>query len=136
MSNLVRRSLLVFVVSSVYALGIIIWTLPHWWYRIGTAEPGVAVYKSWSGDVLFVVTHDSLQEQYLFYPTTKEIGVAPGGGLYFTPVVVFSNEARVPIVWSSDKIKVETVTNIVVDDYRVEFTCLHGARVRAARNRF
>jgi hypothetical protein len=64
----------VVIVSAVYAFGLIIWTLPHWWLRIGTAEPRVAVYKSWSGDVLFVVRYDSMQEQYIFTrpPTRSE----------------------------------------------------------------
>ena len=136
MSNLRRRLLIVVGVSAVCAVGLIIWTLPHWWVRIGTAEPGVATYKSWSGDVLFVVRQDSLREQYIFYPATKEIGIPSGNQLHVTPVIVFTNEAPVPVVFSSDKIKVETDMNIVVDDKRIAFTTFRGVRIIAQRNGF
>lgn len=136
MSNLKRRFLLVIVVSAVYAVGLIIWTLPHWWYRIGTAEPGVAIYKSWSGDILFVVRYDSLQDQYIFYPSTKQIGIPSGNQLHVSPVLVFTNEAPVPVVLSSDRIKVETDMNIVIDDKQIEFTTLNGVRISAQRNGF
>jgi len=136
MSNLRRKLFLVVVVSSVYAVGLVIWTLPQWWIRIGTAEPGVAMYKSWSGDVLFVVYYDSIQDQYIFYPSTKEIGIPSGSQLHISPVLVLSNEAPVPVVFSSNKIKVESDMNIIADDKRIEFTTFNGTRIKAERNWF
>ena len=136
MSNLRIRLLLVVVVAAIFAVGLIIWTLPHWWIRIGTAEPGVAMYKSWSGDVLFVVYYDSVQDQYIFYPSTKEIGIPSASQLHGSPALVLSNEAPVPVVFSSNKIKVETDMNIVVDDRRIEFTTFYGTRIKTERNGF
>ena len=136
MSNLRRKLLLIAVVSAVCAGGLLFWTLPQWWIRIGTAEPGVAMYKSWSGEVLFVVYYDSLWDHYIFNPSTKEIGIPSAGQLHVCPILVFSNEAPVPVVFSSNKIKVETDMNIVINDKQVEFTTLHGTRVKAERNCF
>lgn len=136
MSNLKRRLFLVIGVGAVFAVGLIIWTLPQWWYRIGTAEPGAAMYKSWSGEVLFVYTNDSLQDQYIFYPSSNEIGIPSGGQLHVSPVLVFSNEAPVPVVLFSNKIKVETDMDIVVDDSRLEFTTRRGVRIKVDRSSF
>ena len=94
------------------------------------------MYKSWSGNILFVINNDSLQDQYIFYPSTNEIGIPSGRQLHISPLLVFSNEAPVPVVLSSDKIKVETDMNIVVDDKRLEFTSLNGVRVIAERRWF
>ena len=136
MPNLRKILLWVLVVSAVLSVGLVIWTLPQWWVRIGTAEPGVAVYKSWSGDVLFVAFYDSLRAPYIFYPSTKEIGVPSGNQLHVSPVLVFSNEAPVPVVLSSNRIKVETDMDIVVDDKQIEFTTFQGVRIKAERNWF
>jgi hypothetical protein len=131
-----KRLLLVLVVSAVYSVALVIWTLPQWWIRVGTVEPGVAVYKSVSGDVLFILYYDSVRDHYIFYPSTKEIGIPSGTQLHVSPVIVFNNEAPVPVVLSSNRIKVETDMNIVVDDKHIEFTTHQGVRIKAERNWF
>lgn len=125
--------------------GAILFTLPHWWIRVGSAEakgPGeieseASIYKSTSGDVLFLVSGDSYVDCYVFSPATNEITIPScGSQVHSFGIVAFSNESPIPGVLSSDKIKVETDMNIVINDNEIGFTTLSGRRVRAKRDSF
>ena len=139
MSNSVKALLAVVVLATVLAVGFIVYTWPHWWYRVGTAEASrplgsvyqVTIYKSTNGDLLFVIMEDSLIDEYILERETHRIGIPSGGQLHIFPFIVYANEAPVSVVWADDKIKVETDMNIVLDDKKVEFTTFHGLRVKA-----
>jgi hypothetical protein len=123
----------------------ILFTLPHWWIRVGFAEakgPGeveseASVYRSTSGDVLFLVPDDSFVDCYVFTPATSEITIPScGSQIHSFGVVVFSNESPIPGVQSSNKIKVETDMNILINENEIAFTTLSGSRIKAKRDSF
>lgn len=125
--------------------GAILFTLPHWWIRVGVAEtkgPGevkvnASVYRSTSGDVLFLIREDSWVDCYVFSPATNEITIPScSSQVHSFGLVAFSNESPIPGVRSSDKIKVETDMNVIINDRVVEFTTLSGHRISARRDSF
>lgn len=146
MSNFVKRLLAALALIIILVTAGIIYTYPRWWYRIGSAEAmspsghvhEVAIYKSTSGDVLFIITEDSLIDEYVFYPSTGSIGI-PNGiefKLYFSPVLVYGKETPVPTVLATNRIKIDEDFNFVVDAKHLEFTTLHRLRLKADRINF
>lgn len=125
--------------------GVVLFTLPHWWIRVGIAEakgPGnleskASIYRSTGGDVLFTVADHSVVDCYVFSPVTNEI-IIPScpSQVHSFGIIAFSNESPIPGVLSSNKIKVETDMNIVINDNKIEFTTLSGKRIRAKRDSF
>ena len=128
------------------AAACVVFTYPHWWYRIGSAaakSPSgyiheVAIYKSTGGDVLFVITEDSVIDEYVFYPSTGKVGIPNGSEfkMFFSPFLVYAKEVSVPTVLSTDRIKVDEDLKVVVDAKYVEFKTLHGLRLKADRISF
>lgn len=124
----------------VLLVGFIVYTLPHWWYRVGEAEQRteygplgtVTVYKSIDGNLLFWIQEDSYQDYYIFYPVDGRIGI-PNRGQFGTipcvPALAYSVDSPVPVVFSDDKTKVETDMNIVLENNRLEFNTRLGRRV-------
>lgn len=144
MSNSVKAIFAFVVLIMVLVGGVLIYTFPHWWLRAGTAEVRTPtgyvdqanVYKSTRGDMLFVIREDSLIDEYIFYPTTGQIGIPSFSNFFIFPHFAFSRDVPVPVVLSTDKIWLETERDldIVVDENHVEFTTRHNLRVRADTN--
>ena len=142
MSNPVRALLAVVILILITAVSLVIDTFPHWWLRTGIAEARsptghvyqADVYKSTKGDLLFVIKQDSLIDEYIFYPTTSQIGIPSSSQFFVSPLLAYSKDVPAPVVLSTNKIKVEMDMNIVVDGKRVEFTTLDNLRVRADTN--
>ena len=142
-----RRSVKILLVLSVFVVlvvaGAILFTLPHWLIRVGYGKAQgqgeavyeVSVFRSTSGDILFLIPGDSFEDCYVFDSTSNELTIpsCPSQIRSFG-MVAFSNESPIPGVLSSDKVKVETDMNVVISDSSIEFTTLSGYRVSAKRN--
>ncbi|MEO7659251.1 MAG: hypothetical protein ABIV48_06520 [Pyrinomonadaceae bacterium] len=139
MSNLLKAFLIAFLVIAMLGVGLVFFTFPHWWCRVGTAvsytpsEPGgiVMVYKSTDGNLLFWIQEDSLKDQYIFYPSTSKIGVPNGNQFIRLASLVYSKDVPVPVVFSENRVKVETDLNIIIDADKLEFTTFGGRRIVA-----
>ncbi|NOT46240.1 MAG: hypothetical protein HOP17_00625 [Acidobacteria bacterium] len=144
MSHSVKALLAIVALIAILAVSFVAYTFPHWWFRVGTAEARsasgfvyqVPIYKSTTGDVLFYIREDSLVDEYIFYPSTRLIGIPSLGQLQVFSFFAYSNDVPVPVVLSTNKVKVETDMNIVVDDKQIEFTTFHNLRIKADRNNF
>lgn len=144
MSNLKRRFLLVIVVGAVFAVGLTIWTRAHWWYRVGTAEARspsglsdpATVYKSINGELLFVVTADSLRRDYIYFPSSQKIGIPQGFQFTLTPLLAYSHEVPVPVVLSENKIEVEGDMEVSVENGKLRFRTPIYRQVEADLNSF
>ena len=142
-----RRSLKILLALSAFFVvvigGAIAFTLPHWWIRVGfaesrglgEAESPASVYRSTSGDILFLVPdNDSSVDCYVFYSATTEISIPScSSQIHSFGIIAFSNESPIPGVLSSNKVKVETDMDLVVNDDAIEFTTLSGRRIKAKR---
>ena len=145
-----RRSVKVLLSLSALAIvivgGGIFFTLPHWWVRVGFAEvrgPAEAhlrssTYRSTSGDILFLVPDDVPSEDcYVFSPARNEITIPScPSQVYSFGIIAFSIDSPIPGVLSSNKLKVETDMNVVINNEVIEFTTLSGRRVRSNRDSF
>lgn len=129
----------------VLLIGAIYFTLPHWLIRVGFAEangPGevvskVSIYKSTSGDILFLASDDSFTDCYVFSSATNAITIPScGSTIHNFGIVAFSNESPISGVLSSNRIKVETDMNVVITESQIEFTTLSGHRIMARRDSF
>jgi hypothetical protein len=68
---------------------------------------------------------------YLFFPSTKELGIRNGGQFTFLFGSAFCKEDYAPVVvFSDDRVKVETDMLLVVEESRIEFTTLEGIRAK------
>lgn len=132
------------MVGAVYAVGLTIWTRPHWWYRVGTAEvrspsglsDPATVYKSVNGELLFVVTADPLRRDYIYFPSSQKIGIPQGFQFTLTPFLAYRHEVPVSVVFSDDKIKVETDMEISVENGKLRFRTPIYRQVEADLNSF
>ncbi|HUR98032.1 MAG TPA: hypothetical protein VMZ26_08220, partial [Pyrinomonadaceae bacterium] len=96
MSNLIKPLIAALVLAVMVSTGFVIYTLPHWWNKLGTAagtsRDGViqvfSVYKSRSGEYLFV--GDQANEAYIFYPLGKLVGMPGAGASQFVFVPYFA----------------------------------------------
>src|SRR4051794_15283797 len=95
------------------ALGVGAALYKHWWFKAPNtiarrddgSERGVRIYKSLSGDILFLVTDDTHIEEYIFFPDTNMVGVPNSDSIRLIGPVGFSADAHVPVVSSTDRIK-------------------------------
>ena len=144
MSNSLKAILAVGVLAVVLAVGFIVYTRPHWWYRVGTAEARspsgpsdpASVYKSMNGELLFVVRADSLVAEYIYYPSSRKIGIPSVGHFTYIPLFAYSNEVPVPVVLSDNKIKVETDMEISVENDKLRFRTGINRQVEADLSKF
>jgi hypothetical protein len=128
----------------ILVVGFAIYAYPRLWLRAGTAEARshrgtvyeANIYKSTRGDLLFVIRQDSLVDEYIFYPTTGQIGIPSISQFQVFSFLAYSWETPVPVVLSTDKIKVEMDMNIVVDQKYIEFTTLRNLRVKVDTSNF
>ena len=134
MSNSVKALLAVVTLVVVSAASLVVYTFPHWWYRVGAAEARsplgwsepVTIYKSTKGDLLFVIREDSLIDEYIFYPSTGQVGIPSVGQIHLFGVLAYSNDVPVSVVMSENWIKVETEMNIVVESGKLRFRTFHN----------
>jgi hypothetical protein len=144
MSNSVKAKFAFVVMIAVLVGCVLIYTFPHWWLRAGTAEvrnPAghvyqANVYRSTQGDLLFVIQEDSLADEYIFYPSTGQIGMPSIDQFYIFSLFAYSKDVPAPVVLSTDKIKVDMDIDLVVDGKHIEFTTRWGFRVKADTNKF
>ena len=144
MSNSIKILLAVAILVVVSAVGFVIYTYPHWWYQVGSVDArspqGLAapltIYKSTRGELLLVISTDSLIDQYVFYPSRGEIGIPSRGQFEYFWFLAYSKDVPVPVVMSYDKIKVETYMNIVVDNGRLRFRARGNYQVEVDLNNF
>ena len=142
-----RRSIKILLGLSVFVVlivgGTIFFTLPHWLIRVGHAEakgPGeaiseVSIYRSTSGDILFLIPGSSFEDCYVFHSTTSEITIPScSSQIHSFGIVAFSNESPIPGVLSSNRVKVETDMDVVISEEVIEFTTLSGLRIRVERD--
>jgi hypothetical protein len=144
MSNNVKRLLAAILVVALSVVGVIVFTLPHWWYRVGEGQSRtsygplgtVTVYKSTEGNVLLLIREDSLIDQYIFYPSSGKIGIPNHGQFVYFRFVAYSKDVPVPVVFSDDRIKVETDMNIIVENGILRFRTRTDRQVEANLNFF
>jgi hypothetical protein len=144
MSNSLQTLIAAAIFLTAMVGGTIASSYRHWWYRVDTGSAQsrsglpqeVEIYRSFNGEVLFVVDEDSLIDEYIFYPSTGEIGIPNSGQLHVFSIVAYNNDFPVPTVSASDRVKVESDMNILVNADRIEFTTFHGKRVVAQRTWF
>jgi len=144
-----RRSLNILLGLSAFVLlligGAVFFTLPHWLIRLGYGEAkgpdemvsDVSIYRSTSGDVLFLIPDGSSFDCYVFSLQTNKITIPScGSQIHNFGVIALSNESPISGVLSSDRVKVESDMDIVISDDRIEFTTLSSRRVLAKRDSF
>jgi len=143
MRNWLKIIVAVLVVAVVAVIATVLFTLPHWWLRVGDAEARVGsgpigvvtVYKSTDGNFLFHLKEDSVEDHYIFYPSDGRIGIPNSGQFVTFPsgllFVAFSKDEQPSVAFSDDRIKVETSMNIVVEGNRLEFDTRAGRRITA-----
>jgi hypothetical protein len=71
---------------------------------------------------------------YIYYPSSKEIGVPNGGQFIFLGFCAYGKDVPVPLVLSSNRIKIEEDMRIVEQNEWVEFTGMNGPRIRLFRS--
>lgn len=142
-----RRSVKVLLgllaVAVLLICGVLLFTLPRWWIRVGSADAKgqgeavsvVSIYRSTSADVLFLLPDGDC---YVFSSVKNEITIPScGSQIHNFGIVAFSNESPIPGVPSSDRVKVETdMNNIVITKDVIELTTLSGFRIQAKRDSF
>ena len=113
MSNLVKILLVIGVVAVVASASFVVYTLPHWWWHVGSAKASTqrdrgadfAIFKSIRGELLLVDPDGGGLN--IVYPSSEEF--------HFLGFVAFSNEAPISVVRSSNKIKVENGMQIIAN---------------------
>ncbi len=142
MSNLVKTLLVIGVVAALVPASLVVYTLPHWWWRAGSVKAfnqqgevaDFAIFKSIRGELLLVDPGSGGLN--IVYPSSDEIGIPSSGQVHFFRIVAFANEAPIPVVLSSDKIKVENGMRIFANGAQIEFTTLGADRLRIDRSAY
>ncbi|MEP6945078.1 MAG: hypothetical protein ABJA02_04115 [Acidobacteriota bacterium] len=109
---------------------------PHMWSNEGKtsaaekdgSEIGATVYRSKGGDFLIAIEGAS-PEAYIFSPANGSIGIPNGNQFAFIPFFAYSKDVPVPVVFSYNKVKVETDMGVSFENGMLKFTTLQGRRV-------
>jgi hypothetical protein len=113
----------------------------HWWFQVGStiarradgAERNVQIYKSFKGDMLFLVKDDSLGEEYMFFPDSNMLGVPNGTSIRLIGPLGFSADEQVGVVSSADRIKMPIDMEVDVTFDYVEFQTWGRYRIKTSR---
>lgn len=143
MSNTVKLSIGLAAIFLAVVIIFVNFSVPHLWRSVGKANyasadgaSGIAeIYRSRNGDLLFSIK-ESPEEVYIFSPTTKLVGIPNGEQFMFIPYFAYSKDVPVPVVFSSNRVKVETDMKITFEGNRLTFTTLKGRRIEADLSNF
>ena len=129
MSNSVKAILVILLLAVVSVSSCVAYTWPHWWLRVGKADifpsgpqSTVTVYRSSEGNLLFGVQEDSLLNLYIYYPTDNKMGIPNFDQFYFLPGLIYAKDVPVPVVYTDNRVKVETDFHIIVENETLQFT--------------
>jgi hypothetical protein len=114
----------------------------HWWLRnVGSAvfvngdySDKANVFRNSNGDFLITENGQGYGGPYIYYSSTKEIGVPNANQFVFLGFCAYSKDLPVPVVLSSNRIKIETDMNIIERNEWIEFTGMDGQRIKLYRS--
>lgn len=140
MSVLKKSAVLIIAFFLVGIIGIAA-TLQHWWveswlsrvFLDGQVSETATVLRNINGELLISTSDADGGELYIYFPSRKLIGMPSQGQFIIFPFVAYNKELPIPVVLSSDKVKVETDMNIVEQNEWVAFTSSRGQRISVFR---
>jgi len=117
-------------------------TFRHWWWKTmwsrvfvnGEYSEQASVLRNADGDFLIIANGQDHGAAYIYYSSSKDIGVPDITEFIFLGLCAYSKDLPVPAVMSSNRIKIETDMYIVEQNEWVEFTGMDGERIKVFRS--
>jgi hypothetical protein len=98
----------------------------------GEPKNSISIYAGPAKQILVRLSEIQGEESdYIYNPDSREIGVLSSTSQFiYLPGIAICKDAIPGVILLSDRIKVETDKNVVIDANFVEFTSLDGLRTR------
>lgn len=137
-----KRNIVIWIISlaSICLVLFFYSTSAHWWVRTddvriyldGKSMNELEAFRGPTGEILIRLTKvDDHYTDYVYFPDLKEVGVLSTSSqfVYFWRIAL-CKDITPGVVMLSDRIKVETDKNVVIEASFVEFTTFEAGRVR------